>query len=86
MKMRTMYRACFEEAEWDHEASYPADIVKNIGIEPTNVIGGLRGMGNMFDKSNLLIGLGLVDEIRVNKVTYYRAFWTIDDFDIFRAS
>ena len=56
------------------KASYPADIARNIGIEPMNVIGGLRGMGNRFDKSNSLIGLGPVDEIMVNKVTYYRLY------------
>ena len=54
------------------EASYPADIARNIEIEPTNVLGGLQDMGNRFDKSNPLIGLGLVDEISVNDATYYR--------------
>ena len=54
------------------EASYPADICRNTGITPTNILGALRGMGKRFDKSNSLVGLGLVDEIRVNDTTYYR--------------
>jgi predicted transcriptional regulator with HTH domain len=53
-------------------ASYPADICRNIGVEPTNVLGALRGMGKRFDSSNSLVGLGLVDEISVNGATYYR--------------
>lgn len=52
-------------------ASYPADIARNIGITPTNILGGLRGMGSRFDKSNSLLGLGLVDKIGANGATYY---------------
>ena len=54
------------------EASYPADIARNTGIDPTNILGGLRGMGNRFDKSNSLLGMGLVDIIEDNGATYYR--------------
>lgn len=54
------------------EASYPADIARNIGIEPTNVLGGLRGMPRRFDKSNSLLGMGLVDIIKDNGATYYQ--------------
>ena len=54
------------------EASYPADICRNTGITPTNILGALRGMGKRFDKSNSLVGLGLVDEISVKNATYYR--------------
>ena len=53
------------------EASYPADIARNIGIEPTNILGGLRGMSNRFDESNSLLGLGLVDKIGDNGASYY---------------
>ena len=54
------------------EASYPADIARNIGIAPTNVIGALRGMNHRFDESNSLLGLGLVDIIKDNGATYYQ--------------
>jgi len=54
------------------EASYPADICRNTGITPTNILGALRGMGKRFDSQNSLVGLGLVDEISVNGATYYR--------------
>ena len=54
------------------EASYPADIARNIGIEPTNILGGLRGMNHRFDESNSLLGLGLVDKIGDNGATYYQ--------------
>jgi predicted transcriptional regulator with HTH domain len=54
------------------EASYPADIARNIGIDATNVIGALRGMGSRFDESNSLLGLGLVDIIEDKGVTYYQ--------------
>ena len=52
-------------------ASYPADIARNIGIAPTNILGGLRGMNHRFDESNSLLGLGLVDKIGNNGATYY---------------
>ena len=54
------------------EASYPADIARNIGIEATNILGGLRGMSNRFDESNSLLGLGLVDKIGDNGTSYYQ--------------
>jgi predicted transcriptional regulator with HTH domain len=54
------------------EASYPADIARNTGIDPTNVIGALRGMNHRFDESNSLLGLGLVDIIEGEGVRYYR--------------
>ena len=53
------------------EASYPADISRNIGIEATNILGGLRGMSNRFDESNSLLVMGLVDKIGDNGATYY---------------
>jgi len=53
-------------------ASYPADIARNIGIDPTNILGGLRGMGSRFDKSNSLIERGIVEKIELEGVAYYR--------------
>lgn len=52
--------------------SYPAEIGRNIGIEPTNILGGLRGMNHRFDESNSLLGMGLVDIIGDIGATYYR--------------
>jgi len=52
--------------------SYPAEIARNIGIDATNVLGGLRGMGNRYNGSSSLVELGLVDKIDVNGVSYYR--------------
>ena len=54
------------------EASYPAEIGRSTGIDATNVIGALRGMERRFDKSNSLLGLGLVDKIGDKGATYYR--------------
>jgi len=53
-------------------ASYPADISRNTGIDPTNILGGLRGMGTRFEESNSLLSMGLVDKIERDNVTYYR--------------
>ena len=53
-------------------ASYPADISRNTGIDPTNIIGGLRGMGRRFDKTNSLIERGLVEKVELEDATYYR--------------
>ncbi|MCD6456873.1 MAG: hypothetical protein J7K81_08840 [Methanophagales archaeon] len=53
-------------------ASYPADIARNIGIDPTNILGGLRGMGSRFDKSNSLIERGIVEKVELEGAAYYR--------------
>ena len=53
-------------------ASYPADIARNIGIDPTNILGGLRGMGSRYDKSNSLIERGVVERVELEDATYYR--------------
>ncbi len=53
-------------------ASYPAEIGRNTGIDPTNVIGGLRGMGSRFDAANSLLTQGVVEKIEREKATYYR--------------
>ena len=46
------------------EASYPTDIARGTGIDATNVLGGLRGMGNGFAaKSKSLLKIGLVDRV-----------------------
>ena len=54
------------------DASYPADIARNIGIDPTNILGGLRGMGSRYDKSNSLIERGIVEKVELEDATYYR--------------
>ena len=54
------------------KASYPAEISRNTGIDPTNVLGGLRGMGSRFDEANSLLKLGLVEKIERGNATYYR--------------
>ena len=53
-------------------ASYPAEISRNIGVDPTNILGGLRGMGSRFDESNSLLKMGLVDKIERENIVYYR--------------
>jgi len=53
-------------------ASYPADISRNTGIDPTNILGGLRGMGTRFDESNSLLNMGLVEKIERDSMAYYR--------------
>ncbi len=54
------------------EMSYPSEISKHTNIDPTNVIGGLRGMGNRYGKHNSLVNLGLVEKIEENGNFYYR--------------
>ncbi len=53
-------------------ASYPAEIARHTGIDPTNIIGGLRGMGNRFDESNSLVKIRLVERIKLGNAVYYR--------------
>ena len=52
--------------------SYPYDISRQTGIDSTNVIGALRGMGSRYKNSNSLIGMGLVDKVENDGVTYYK--------------
>ncbi len=54
------------------KASYPAEISRNTGIDPTNILGGLRGMGNRFDAANSLLKQGVVEKIERGDATYYR--------------
>ena len=53
-------------------ASYPAEMSRNIGVDPTNILGGLRGMGNRFDESNSLLKMGLVEKVERENIAYYR--------------
>ena len=53
------------------EASYPAEISRNAGIDATNVLGGLQGVGG-FDKANSLLEMELVDKIERDGETYYQ--------------
>ncbi|MCW3129122.1 MAG: putative transcriptional regulator [Methanophagales archaeon] len=54
------------------KASYPAEISRNTGIDPTNILGGLRGMGSRFNESTSLLTQGVVEKIEREKGTYYR--------------
>ena len=53
-------------------ASYPAEIARNTGIDPTNILGGLRGMGSRFDESCSLLNVRLVEKVELGNATYYR--------------
>lgn len=53
-------------------ASYPAEIARHTGIDPTNILGGLRGMGGRFDESSSLIKIRLVEKVELGNATYYR--------------
>jgi predicted transcriptional regulator with HTH domain len=52
--------------------SYPAEIARNTGIDATNILGGLRGMGDRFNESTSLLKTGLVEPIERRNATYYR--------------
>ena len=52
-------------------ASYPAEISRNTGINSSNILGGLRGMGR-FDTGNSLLKQGVVEKIERENTTYYR--------------
>lgn len=54
------------------KASYPAEIARNTGIDPTNILGGLRGMGSRFDAASSLLNQGVVEKIERSDATYYR--------------
>ncbi len=53
------------------EASYPAEIAKDTGIDPKNVLKGLRGTGR-FDAAKSLLKQGVVEEIERGDEAYYR--------------
>jgi len=54
------------------EASYPTDIANDTEIDATNVMSGLRGMGNGFGKSKSLLEVGLVDKVERDDGIYYQ--------------
>jgi CheY-like chemotaxis protein/predicted transcriptional regulator with HTH domain len=54
------------------EASYPTDIARNTGMDATNVLGGLRGLGSRFGKSKSLLEIGLVDMVEHEEGTSYQ--------------
>lgn len=53
------------------EASYPAEISRNTGSDPSTILGGLSGELNNYLKSNSLIDQGIVDKTERNGKTYY---------------
>ena len=53
-------------------ASYPTGISKKTEIDATNVLGGLRGMGNWYRQSESLIGMELVEILPQEDSTYYK--------------
>ena len=53
-------------------SSYPSDISRQTRIDPTNVIGGLCGMGRRYDKINSLVGVKLVEPVQLDGATYYK--------------
>ena len=53
------------------EASYPAEIAENTGIDPTNVLKGLNGTG-WFGAAKSLLNLGVVEKMERGDETYYR--------------
>lgn len=53
-------------------STYPSEISRQTRIDPTNILGGLRGMGSRYDESSSLIGIDLVEMIGLNGNTYYK--------------
>jgi|LGVE01.1.fsa_nt_gb predicted transcriptional regulator with HTH domain len=53
------------------EASYPAEIAKDTGIDSKNIIKGLKGTG-WLDVAKSLLKQGVVEEIERENETYYR--------------
>ncbi|HJH27722.1 MAG TPA: transcriptional regulator [Methanophagales archaeon] len=53
------------------EASHPAEIAKNTGIDSKNVLKGLRGTG-WLNVAKSLLKQGVVEEIERENETYYR--------------
>ena len=52
-------------------ALYPAEIARDTGINPINVLGGLKGMGR-FDTSSSLLNQGFVEELSQGDIPLYR--------------
>jgi len=53
------------------EASYPAEISENTGIDPTNILKGLNGTG-WFGAAKSLLKQGVVEKMERGNETYYR--------------
>lgn len=53
-------------------SSYPNEIARKIKMDPSNVIGGLRGMGNRYNGSSSLVELGLVEVVMKFNYPHYR--------------
>ena len=53
------------------EASYPLEIAKNTGIDPTNVLKGLNGTG-WFGAVKSLLNQGVVEKMERGEWRYYR--------------
>jgi predicted transcriptional regulator with HTH domain len=53
------------------QALHPAEIAKNTGIAPTNVLRGLIGIGR-FDTSDSLLYQGFVEKLDNDDATFYR--------------
>ncbi|MBN1762836.1 MAG: hypothetical protein JW878_07165 [Methanomicrobia archaeon] len=52
-------------------ALYPTEIARDTGINPINVLGGLKGMGR-FDTSSSLLKQGFVEELSQGDIPLYR--------------
>jgi len=53
------------------EASYPAEIAENTGIDPSNILKGLSGTG-WFGAAKSLLKQGVVEKMERGNETYYR--------------
>jgi predicted transcriptional regulator with HTH domain len=53
------------------EASYPAEIAENTGIDPANILKGLKGTGR-FGAAKSLLNQGVVEKMERGNETYYR--------------
>lgn len=53
------------------EASYPADIARDTGIDPTNILKGLKGTGRL-DAPKSLLNQGVVEELEQGDIPLYR--------------
>ena len=53
------------------EASYPAEIAENTGIDPTNILKGLSGTG-WFGAAKSLLNQGVVEKMERGDETSYR--------------
>ncbi|MDK2780987.1 MAG: hypothetical protein PWR13_15 [Archaeoglobi archaeon] len=53
-------------------ATYPAEISRNTGIDASNIIGALRGMSKRYSDDASLVKMGLVEVIEEGGIKYYR--------------